>query len=119
MDEWIAQHSTPDTHEEPATPTPARKRAARNTTRKTTPKTTRKTTPKTAAKRTTKSTAKSPTTPPRTKATSTSSSTEKTPSPPSAAGPAPSDVAPDRGAIGSNPERRFSSGASRGLAPKR
>jgi hypothetical protein len=28
-------------------------------------------------------------------------------------------VAPDRGSIGSNPERRFSSRASRGLAPKR
>jgi polyhydroxyalkanoate synthase len=103
MDEWIAQHSTPDAPEESATPAPARKRA----TRKATPKTTRKT----AAKRTTGTTAKRATkTPPRTKATSTSTSADQT---------RPTDVAPDRGAIGANPERRFTSGASRGLAPKR
>jgi polyhydroxyalkanoate synthase len=122
MDEWIAQHSTPDPGEEPPVASVVRRRPARKTA-KTTPKTTkapakvaRKTT-RTAAKRTTESQAKSrTTTPPRTKATSTSSTTEKTRP---ASGPAPTDVAPDRGAIGSNPERRFTSGASRGLAPKR
>jgi polyhydroxyalkanoate synthase len=105
MDEWIAQHSTPDDREEPAAPTAARKRPARKTARKTA-----KAAAKTPAKRTTK-------TPPRTKATSTSSTTAKTPE--QAPDPAPTEVAPDRGAIGSNPERRFASGASRGLAPKR
>jgi polyhydroxyalkanoate synthase len=104
LDEWIAQHSTPDVSEKP----PAPKRPARKTARKTAQKTARKTakTARTAAKRST-------TTPPSTKATSTSSSTDQTPS------PAPTDLAPDRGAIGSNPERRFTSGASRGLAPRR
>jgi polyhydroxyalkanoate synthase len=118
MDEWIAQHSTPD---EPDVPTAARTRPARKSTRKTTQKASPQTTQR-AAKRATKKAAakkpaKSPTpTPPRTKATSTSSTIQKTRP---ASGPAPSDVAPDRGAIGSNPERRFTSDASRGLAPKR
>jgi polyhydroxyalkanoate synthase len=110
MDEWIAQHSTPDEREEPPVATVVRKRAARKSTTSKTPKApakaARKTT-KTAAKPTTR---RQTTTPPRTKATPTSSTDPSQ---------APADVAPDRGAIGANPERRFTSGASRGLAPKR
>jgi polyhydroxyalkanoate synthase len=89
MDEWIAQYSTPTER-----PAPTRKTSAAGTRKRT-------------AKRPPKKTAKA-------------ASAKAVP----ATGPAKAtattaDVAPDRGAIGSNPERRFRSDASRGLAPKR
>ena len=102
MDEWIAQYSTPDEREKPAT------RAVAATPRKRTSK-------KAAAK---KSTAKKPATK---KATASTAALEpqaaqEASSPTSIPAAAP---APDRGAIGSNPDRRFRSDASRSLAPKR
>ena len=113
MDEWIAQYSTPDDRAEPAAP---RKRAARKSatkatakTTKATKKTTEKTTEKTTTRKATKTTA-------RTTKKAASPSIPKTS--PTALAPT-AEVAPDRGAIGSNPERRFTSDASRGLAPKR
>jgi len=91
MDEWLAQHSTPDEPPKPraraAKKAPPRKAATRaNTATKATAK---KAAPKkAAAKKTPRQAIKS---------------TEDT-------------VAPRRGAIGSNPERRFDSKSSRGLA---
>jgi polyhydroxyalkanoate synthase len=93
MDEWIAQYSTPDVGDEPTARPTGRKRSAKKTTRKAT-----------------KSTRKTPT-----KATPTSTARPSTRTP----SPTVSDPAPDRGAIGSNPARRFTSDASRGLVPKR
>ena len=116
MDEWIAQYSTPDEREEAAArPTPARRRSA--------PK---KAAPKKAAQK--KAAQKKPaakTSAPKTAAAKTPARTTKKAAPTSTAKTSPrqptptTDVAPDRGAIGSNPERRFGSDASRGLAPKR
>ena len=100
MDEWITQHSTPDERAEEAAP--ARKRAPRKASaRKTAGKSAGATTRKTTARKTTARAKKAA--PPGT-----------TPASTDAAKPTP-----DRGAIGSNPERRFSSRASRSLAPKR
>jgi polyhydroxyalkanoate synthase len=104
MDEWITQHSTPDERAEEAGP--ARKRAprkasARKTAGKSAGKSAGTTTRKTTARKTTARAKKAA---------------------PSGTTPASTDAAkptPDRGAIGSNPERRFSSRASRSLAPKR
>jgi polyhydroxyalkanoate synthase len=92
MDERIAQYSTPDDRTEAKPSKPARKRAAKKAVARTKTSKTTGTTKKAA----TRSTPKSPQTP-----------------------SAPSDVAADRGAIGSNRERRFTSDASRDLAPKR
>lgn len=90
MDEWITQHSTPDDRE-----TAPKKPATRKTSAK-----------KAAAK---KVTAK--------KASTSGKAAVKTAA---KAQPRPAaEVAPDRSAIGSNRERRFSSGASRDLAQKR
>ena len=100
MDEWITQHSTPDERAEEAGP--ARRRAPRKASaRKTAGKSAGTTTRKTTARKTTARAKKAA---------------------PSGTTPASTDAAkptPDRGAIGSNPERRFSSRASRSLAPKR
>lgn len=111
MDEWIAQHSTPDDREQPKATDRPRARAAGKTTagksvRKAAPR--KVTASKTAASKAAKKTT--------TKATR--KATVKTP--PRTPVSAPTvEVAPDRGAIGSNRERRFTSDASRGLAPKR
>jgi polyhydroxyalkanoate synthase len=111
MDEWITQHSTPDARAEGTRAKPARKRAPRKaTTRKAAKASSATRTTKTTARTTKKAAAPSS---PRTSPPTTSSAKA------SPAKAAPSDVAPDRGAIGSNPERRFTSRASRGLAPKR
>jgi polyhydroxyalkanoate synthase len=114
LDEWIAQYSTPDDREEPATrPKATRKRAAtkRPAQKATARKTPARKTTKSVARTTKKATSPSPA---KTAAkTATPKPSGRTPAPPAA------DVAPDRGAIGSNPERRFTSGASRGLAPRR
>jgi polyhydroxyalkanoate synthase len=99
MDEWIAQYSTPDDHEEPAAPRTSRKRTTRKTA-------TRKTGKATKSAKSTARTTKKAASP----SSSTSSPRKLAPS---------AEVAPDRGAIGSNPVRRFTSGASRGLAPER
>jgi polyhydroxyalkanoate synthase len=113
MDEWIAQYSTPDDRDEPA---PAPKKSARKTAaRKATP---RKATPRKSASQTTKTAA-------RTSKKASTSTTKTSPPPPTTTQPAttpptsPTEVAPDRGAIGSNRARRFGSDASRNLAPKR
>ncbi len=106
MDEWITQHSTPDDRADGATPKPARKRGPGKKTARKSTKTTPRTTKKAAAKSTSKSS------PPRT-------SPAKTPAKTTGADAPTSEVAPDRGAIGSNPARRFTSDASRGFAPKR
>jgi len=82
MDEWIAQHSTPDERDRPSRPTTTRKRAAKKTT----------------APKATKATARKP--------RKSSATTPKDP------------VVADRGAIGSNPERRFSSASSRSLGKR-
>jgi polyhydroxyalkanoate synthase len=105
MDEWISQHSTPDDRADRTPTKPARKRAPRKATAAKTKTSARTTKKAVAASSSTTSPPKSTRKAPATKAPATKA--------------APSDVAPDRGAIGSNPERRFTSGASRGLAPKR
>ncbi len=90
MDEWITQHSTPDDRETAPKKASTRKTAAKKAAAK-----------KVAAK----------------KASTSGKAAVKT-----AAKTAPrpaAEVAPDRSAIGSNRERRFSSGASRDLAQKR
>jgi polyhydroxyalkanoate synthase len=92
MDEWIAAYST-DEPEGPARK--PRKAPAKGTT-----SATKKTVKKAPAKAVRKAAAKA--------------AAMKAP-----AKEAATDVAPDRGAIGSNPERRFTSDASRGLARKR
>jgi polyhydroxyalkanoate synthase len=108
MDDWIAQYSTPDDRTQtrsvsrpkavkglkaPAKKTPARKTAAGKA------GTTRKAPVKKAASKS---------------AHPTTSDGTAVPAPRS-----PADVAPDRSAIGSNRDRRFSSTSSRDLAPKR
>jgi polyhydroxyalkanoate synthase subunit PhaC len=102
MDEWIAQYSTPDDRAKapPAKRTAARKRAPAKVAAKATAK---KATAKKAAKKTVKKAVKR---------TATKTASKK----PRAAAV---EVAPDRSAIGSNPERRFSSGSSRDLVQKR
>jgi polyhydroxyalkanoate synthase len=107
MDEWIAQYSTPDKDD-----TTPRRRAPRSAaTKKTAPRKTTKTTKTTKTAKTT-----------RTRASKTTARTTKKAAAPSeipSSSSLSATVAPDRGSIGSNPERRFSSRASRGLAPKR
>jgi polyhydroxyalkanoate synthase len=98
LDEWIAQHSTPDGQDAPA-PRTTRKRAAKKPAAR---KSTARKTAKTPASTTTKAAS-----------TSTAKTSPRKPA------PATPEVAPERDAIGSNPERRFTSDASRGLAPKR
>jgi polyhydroxyalkanoate synthase len=103
MDEWIAAYSTPDDREKaaaraPRLPAPAKK-AARKTAKKTTKKTAEKTTRKTA--------------------TATRKSATRKAQGGRVPKAAPVETSPERGAIGSNPERRFTSEASRGLARKR
>jgi len=122
MDEWIAQHSTADEREAPAAVSarkrqPAKKSAATKrakaptrTTKKAAPASAAKTASKAAARTGAKAATKAPRKQAAPKAAATS--TEGTPTREAV-------VAPDRGAIGSNPERRFGSDASRGLAPKR
>jgi polyhydroxyalkanoate synthase len=101
MDEWIARYSTPDGRDTSAPPKTAATSSKKSAAPRRTTKATRTRTAKTASGGTIKKAA---------------GRSKKQPSPTS---PSPAEVAPDRGAIGSNPERRFSSGASRGLAPKR
>lgn len=93
MDEWIAQYSTPDDREKPA---PAKAVKPRKAPAK-----------KTAAKKTTAK--KAAVAKPAKKTAAAVTPTQRT----------SAEVAPDRSAIGSNRERRFSSGSSRNLAPKR
>ena len=102
LDEWIEQHSTPDERAVPPEPITARTRPAAKKAAKKAPA------KRPAKKATAKKAAKTPARPAK-KATKKAA----------AAKAAPAEVAPDRGAIGSNPERRFRSDASRGLAPKR
>jgi len=90
MDEWITQHSTPDDRE-----TAPKKPATRKTAAK-------KAAAKKVAARKASTSGKA--------AVKTASKTAPRPA---------AEVAPDRSAIGSNRERRFSSGASRDLAQKR
>jgi polyhydroxyalkanoate synthase subunit PhaC len=104
MDEWIAAYSTPDDREKVV----ARARKPRTPAKKTAKKTDKKTVEKTVetpGKQTAdKTTKKAPT------------RKAQASRPPKAA---TVETAPERGAIGSNPERRFTSEASRGLARKR
>src|SRR4051794_13187915 len=104
MDEWIAQHSTPDDREQaPAAPRSPRAAKKAATTKRAKAASTAKTAK--TAKTSTRRAKKAP-----------STSATKAVARPTPTG---ADPAPDRGAIGSNPERRFGSEASRGLAPKR
>ena len=99
MDEWIAAYSTPDDREPPVVRAPRLPAPPKKAAKKTAQKTTRK--PTTATKK------------PATKKTATrKTQASRTPK-------APVETSPERGAIGSNPERRFTSEASRGLARKR
>jgi len=91
MDEWITQHSTPDDRETTPKKPATRKTAAKKTAAK-----------KAAAKKASTSG----------KAPVKKAAKKAAPRPVTA-------VAPDRSAIGSNRDRRFSSGASRDLAQKR
>jgi polyhydroxyalkanoate synthase len=92
MDEWIEEYSTPD--DRPSSP-----RAGKRTA----PKAARKKAAKKAAKKTAK------------KAASSGAARRK----PAPRVPKPAvEVAPDRSAIGSNPDRRFASAPSRNLARK-
>jgi poly[(R)-3-hydroxyalkanoate] polymerase subunit PhaC len=125
MDEWIAQYSTPDDRDERddsrrSTP---RRRATSKTAQKSAQKSARKPAQKTAKKATGKTTGKAAQKRSAGKVAATTTSRRPAKKAPSAAtGQEPvrtADVAPDRGAIGSNPERRFTSRGSRGLAPKR
>jgi len=105
MDEWIARHSTPDDRDATVRSRPTRARTAKKTAaRKTTPRKTSKAARPKVAKASAGTTKKA-------------AGTSKQQSSPTSQKPAA--VAPERGSIGSNPERRFGSGASRGLAPKR
>lgn len=119
MDEWIAQYSTPDgpAARTPA-PTTARKAAAKKAGKAPAKKASAKrATASPAAKAPRKAATRKKTT---TEATRRTRKASRSGSQGTSTGPAPTgEVAPDRAAIGSNPERRFSSGASRGLAPKR
>jgi polyhydroxyalkanoate synthase len=138
MDEWIARHSTPDERESSVRPTSGRaarkaapKAARKAATRKAAPRkaTARKATPgkAAAAKATQRKAAKSTASQSKTAqaragraaATKASTGTTKKAAGTSTQKTSPAPVAPERGAIGSNPERRFGSRASRGLAPKR
>jgi polyhydroxyalkanoate synthase len=101
MDEWIARYSTPDERDAGAAPKAAPTSSTKSAASRRTSKATRPKTAKTATGGTSKKAA---------------GRSKKQPSPTT---PPSAEVAPDRGAIGSNPERRYSSGASRGLAPKR
>jgi polyhydroxyalkanoate synthase len=121
MDEWIARWSTPDERDAPAAPASVRTdsetpRATTSTRTRTSKAATGGTTGKTAG-RTTKKTAKKTTK--KTSRKTTGKATGRSTTQPAPTTPPRAEVAPDRGAIGSNPERRFTSGASRGLAPKR
>ena len=98
MDEWIARYSTADEPDQK----PAKK-ARTAAAKKAAPRKTTKTTRPRAAKGSTRTTKKA-------------AAPSDQPSPPAVSS---ATVAPDRGSIGSNRERRFPSGASRGLAPKR
>lgn len=93
MDEWIAEYSTPD--DRPGAP--RSRKGARKKAQKTAGKTAPRATAKNAAKKATSATRKAP-------------------------APRPvkpvSEIAPDRSAIGSNPERRFASAPSRNLNRK-
>jgi polyhydroxyalkanoate synthase len=97
MDEWIGQYSTPDDREAPAPVSAAESRSARNPAKKAPAA-------KTAA---TKAPAK--------KAAAKKAAAKKAVPEPRAT----TEVAPDRSAIGSNRDRRFTSQSSRDLAPKR
>lgn len=104
LDEWIAQYSTPDTRDEPSA-VPPRTRPARKSPRKPAAK---KATPrKSAAAGKAGATKKA------------AAARTEPPAPGTPPGAGADEVAPDRSAIGSNPERRFTSRASRNLAPKR
>lgn len=101
MDEWISQHSTPDDRETaPQKPATGKTAATKAAAKKAAP--TKAAARKTAAKKAATKAGGAPVK----KATKKSAR-------------AAADVAPDRSAIGSNRERRFSSGSSRDLAPKR
>ena len=96
MDEWITQYSTPDDRATtPSVAGTAKKAAAKKATKRAAAKTAPA--KKAAAK----------------KAAAKKAAPRKAPARPAA------EVAPDRSAIGSNRERRFGSGSSRDLAPKR
>lgn len=110
MDEWIEQYSTPDESEQPVTEVSSRARPAKKApARKSTAKkagTTKKAAVKKAPAR--KAPAKK------------AAASEPNPAVPEQPAPrAVAEVAPDRSAIGSNRERRFSSTSSRSLAQKR
>jgi polyhydroxyalkanoate synthase len=101
MDEWIAQYSTPDDRV-------AEKKVGRKAVGKTVTKTARK------------SAAKKSATSPGVPATPRKAAVKKPATKKAAQKSAvPAEVAPDRSAIGSNRERRFSSSSSRDLAQKR
>lgn len=106
MDEWIAQYSTPDDRASTDPAPVARRTSARKTTATKVPakKAVTKKAPakKVAAKK-----------PPAKKVA------VKKPAATAIPAQKPAEVAPDRSAIGSNRERRFSSASSRNLAPKR
>jgi polyhydroxyalkanoate synthase len=91
MDGWIAEYSTPDEGDKASAPAPRLPVPAKKTARR-------------AAKKT---------------ATSTKRTATRKTGASRAAKAAPVETSPERGAIGSNPERRFTSEASRGLARKR
>jgi polyhydroxyalkanoate synthase len=103
MDEWIAQYSTPDDREKPARKRGAAKKpvkkAAKKAIQKAVPGSTSKATAPASGTRARKAPVKK-------------AATKK-------AAPRPAaETAPDRSAIGSNRDRRFSSAASRDLAQK-
>ena len=124
MDEWIAQYSTPDKDDASPRRRAPRSAATQKSAQKTAPRKTAaktaKATKTTKTTKTAKSTKTTKTT--RTRTPKTTARTTKKAAAPSEIPSSPSlsaTVAPDRGSIGSNPERRFGSRASRGLAPKR
>jgi polyhydroxyalkanoate synthase len=103
MDEWITQHSTDDDR----APTPvARKAAAKKAARRTAQKRTQK-----AGQQTQKEPRK------RTAKAAPGTAADRKKPAPRAAKPV-AEVAPDRSAIGSNPDRRFASASSRNLTRK-
>jgi len=113
MDEWIEQYSTPDEREERPSSAPTGRTSKKAASKKTA-------TRKAAAKKTAaKKTAAKKTTATKTTATKSAAKKTTTTTPPTRPAGTQPEPAPDRGAIGSNPERRFRSDASRSLAPKR
>ena len=115
MDEWIEQYSTPEDRDARPAEKTARKAAGRAGSKATTKAGAKKAPAKRTATKATQTAAKKTAT--KTAAKRAAPAKKATPAKKAAKTPATRST-PDRGAIGSNPERRFASASSRDLARK-